>query len=262
MPDFRYAQLCPLARTAEVLSDRWTLLLVRELLLSPLRFRDLQRRLPGISSSVLSERLQQLEGHGVCERHVLPSPASATVYALTPDGEALREPLLGLARWGLRFFGRGRPGDYYDPAWVQLGFEMAARRGPVPERRYRVSVEDADPPLQLWIAGGPEGTRVTRAAGEPAGPADAGLSAPSRVLLALLLGEGDVGEAHASGALRVEAPESAAVDELLRDFARLFARPLPPAPREAVPNTAPSGASPQSPEPSQPPTEGPMDPGV
>ncbi|HSJ96046.1 MAG TPA: helix-turn-helix domain-containing protein, partial [Myxococcota bacterium] len=68
MSEFRYAQFCPLARAAEVLGERWTLLIVRELMVGPQRFSDLRRRLPGVSSSVLAERLDRLERRGIVRR--------------------------------------------------------------------------------------------------------------------------------------------------------------------------------------------------
>ena len=98
------AQFCPVARAVEVLGERWTLLIGRELLIGPQRFSDLLRRLPGISTSVLAARLASLEERGLVMRRVLPPPAPANVYELTEAGGQGLKPLLHqLARFGLRF---------------------------------------------------------------------------------------------------------------------------------------------------------------
>jgi DNA-binding HxlR family transcriptional regulator len=112
MPVKTYGQLCPLARSLDLLGDRWTLLVVRELFLGPKRFKDLLAVLPAMGTNRLSQRLKTLEAAGVVHRRLLPAPASVQVYALTESGEQLREPLLGLAVWGA-----GLPADeQIDPA--------------------------------------------------------------------------------------------------------------------------------------------------
>ena len=105
MAEFRYAQYCPLARAAELLGERWTLLVVRDLLMGPQRFTDLRGRLPGVSPSVLSERLARLEERGVVCRRTLPPPAPAIVYELTEAGRALDKAVAALASFGMRFLG-------------------------------------------------------------------------------------------------------------------------------------------------------------
>ena len=100
MPEFRYAQFCALARAAEIVGERWTLLIVRDLTLGPLRFSDLRRRLKGVSPSVLSERLTQLERRGLIERRVLGPPAASTVYELSEMGRALQPAMIELTKWG------------------------------------------------------------------------------------------------------------------------------------------------------------------
>ncbi|MCH8132535.1 MAG: helix-turn-helix transcriptional regulator [Myxococcales bacterium] len=82
--DFRYAQFCPLARAAEIVGERWTLLILRELLIGPKRFSDLQAPLAGVSSSVLADRLGKLTQRGVVRRRELPPPAAANAAANRP----------------------------------------------------------------------------------------------------------------------------------------------------------------------------------
>ncbi|ELP62614.1 transcriptional regulator, HxlR family [Streptomyces turgidiscabies Car8] len=96
-----YGQMCPLARSLDVLGERWTLLIVRELLLGPKRFKDLVDILPALGPNRLTTRLRGLEDAGVVQRTTLPPPAGVAVYELTERGEGLREPLTSLGRWGL-----------------------------------------------------------------------------------------------------------------------------------------------------------------
>ena len=96
-----YGQMCPIARSLDVLGERWAILVIRELLLGPKRFKHLLAALPGIGSNRLADRLRGLEDAGVVRRTVLPAPATVPVYELTAEGERLRDPLLALGLWGL-----------------------------------------------------------------------------------------------------------------------------------------------------------------
>jgi DNA-binding HxlR family transcriptional regulator len=96
----RYDDPCGIARALDVIGDRWALLVVRELIFGPKRFRQLQSGLHGVSPNVLSQRLRDLEQAGVVRRHVLDPPASVAVYELTSRGRALEPILLELGRWG------------------------------------------------------------------------------------------------------------------------------------------------------------------
>ncbi|HEY0604799.1 MAG TPA: winged helix-turn-helix transcriptional regulator [Herpetosiphonaceae bacterium] len=98
-----YNQYCGLAYALDIVGERWTLLIVRELIAGPRRFKDLIDGLPGISTNLLSERLKNLEQQGVISRRTLPPPAGSTVYELTELGLGLENMLLELGRWGSRF---------------------------------------------------------------------------------------------------------------------------------------------------------------
>src|ERR671918_691807 len=93
-----YGQYCGLARALDVVGDRWNLLIVRQLLMAPARYRELLDGLPGVASNLLTDRLRDLETAGVVERR-LAEEGNAVVYALTPWGAELREPIEGLIRW-------------------------------------------------------------------------------------------------------------------------------------------------------------------
>lgn len=96
-----YGQVCSIARSLDVLGERWSLLVVRELLLGPKRFKSLLAELPGVGTNRLSDRLKGLVDAGVVRRTTLPEPAAVPAYELTPQGERLRGPLVALGLWGL-----------------------------------------------------------------------------------------------------------------------------------------------------------------
>jgi len=99
----QYGELCPIALALDIVGERWGLLVLRELFAGPKRFTDLAEGLPGIGTSVLSERLRQLENDGLISRRRLGPPARAQVYVLTARGAALEPVLAGLVRWGAAY---------------------------------------------------------------------------------------------------------------------------------------------------------------
>ncbi len=103
MKNRSYSQYCGLAYALDIVGERWTLLIVRELIPGPRRFKDLVDGLPGISTNLLSERLKRLGQQGLLNHHTLPPPAGSTVYELTPLGQALEKTLLELGKWGSQF---------------------------------------------------------------------------------------------------------------------------------------------------------------
>jgi DNA-binding HxlR family transcriptional regulator len=116
----RYGQLCPLARALDVVGERWSLLVVRELLLGPRRYTDLLAGLPGVPTNLLANRLKDLQAAGVVTQRVLPPPSAATVYELTEAGRALRGALGELRAWGQRYGPAPQAEDAVRPAWVLL----------------------------------------------------------------------------------------------------------------------------------------------
>src|SRR5215211_5856038 len=93
-----YHQYCGLAYALDIIGERWTLLIVRELMAGPRRFKDLMDGLPGISTNLLTERLKHLEEQGMLIRRTLPPPAGSTVYELTSLAQALEKMLLELGK--------------------------------------------------------------------------------------------------------------------------------------------------------------------
>jgi len=112
---FRYHQYCPVARASEILADRWTPLIVRELLFDSRHFNDLRRGLPRISRSLLVARLRHLEENGVIERRTGARP-NVTEYVLTDAGRDLADVLKQLGTWAIKWVFRDPNRDELDPA--------------------------------------------------------------------------------------------------------------------------------------------------
>lgn len=108
-----YHQFCPLAYSLDVIGERWTLLLIRELLFGPRRFTDLLNDLPGIGTNLLSKRLKELEEAGLIQQRYLPPPAASAVYELTPRGRDLQPVITALAQWGLPYITMPPPEDHF-----------------------------------------------------------------------------------------------------------------------------------------------------
>jgi len=115
-----YGQYCGLARALDVVGDRWNLLIVRQLLMAPARYRELLDGLPGVATNLLTDRLRDLETAGVIERR-LAEEGNAIVYALTTWGAELREPIESLIRWSTPLMVRGRGGDGFGGEWLLVG---------------------------------------------------------------------------------------------------------------------------------------------
>jgi DNA-binding HxlR family transcriptional regulator len=118
-----YGQYCGLAGALDLVGERWTLLIVRELMSGPKRYTDLADGLPGIGTSLLAKRLAKLENGGVIERRLLPPPAAATVYDLAAAGHELAAALGPLIAWGLRHAVPETPGNRrFNATWCVLPF--------------------------------------------------------------------------------------------------------------------------------------------
>src|SRR5918999_7543 len=128
MAEQRYQQYCALARALDVVGNRWTLLILRELRPGPRRFTDLVEGLPGISRKLLSERLRDLEQDGIVTRTELPPPAARHVYELTDDGRELAVAMGPLAVWGMRRLGLLTADQSFQPRWSAVAMAMAANR--------------------------------------------------------------------------------------------------------------------------------------
>ncbi|MBO0679660.1 helix-turn-helix transcriptional regulator [Mycolicibacterium sp. S2-37] len=127
MPNRSYGQHCAVAKSLDVVGDRWTLLIVRELLDRPQRYGDLLSGLSPIATDMLAGRLRDLERHGLVGKRELPKPASGSVYELTEDGHALEEVIDALARWGRPLLTRRVPRDVVRPQWLVRALKASVR---------------------------------------------------------------------------------------------------------------------------------------
>jgi DNA-binding HxlR family transcriptional regulator/putative sterol carrier protein len=116
-----YGQYCALAVALDIVGERWTLLIVRELLIRPRRYAELLQAFPGIGTNLLAERLRFLIEHGVIRTVKAGQPRSG--YQLTERGQALRDPVLALARWGFDTMAMQARSGHVEPGWAQLGVE-------------------------------------------------------------------------------------------------------------------------------------------
>ena len=123
-----YNQYCAVARALDIVGERWTLLIVRELLTGPKRFKDLLKGLPGIGTNLLTARLKDLERHGVVQRATLPPPAASKVYELTKLGRSLEPVIAALGRWGLEFLGTPDQEDDLRPGWAVVAMRSALKQ--------------------------------------------------------------------------------------------------------------------------------------
>ena len=136
-----YGQYCSVARALDVVGDRWTLLIVREMLTQgPRRFTDLKTGLPGIAANLLTTRLRELEDAGLIRREEAPPPIATTLYRLTDDGLALEPVLKALGLWGLRYMGEERPEDSFHVQWLAIAPEW-----------FSTDAEPAGPPATIQV---------------------------------------------------------------------------------------------------------------
>ncbi len=139
----RYDQYCPIACSLGLVGERWTLLVVRELMHGPKRYTDLVDHLNGIGTNILALRLKELEAAGLVEKRKLPPPAASTVYELTATGQELRPVLHELARFGARLMGPP-PLDALHPGWLVNALDLSlSPLSPTGRLAFRIGDEEA-----------------------------------------------------------------------------------------------------------------------
>ncbi|MGK8557484.1 winged helix-turn-helix transcriptional regulator [Nocardia gipuzkoensis] len=197
-----YGQYCGLARSLEVVGDRWNLLIVRQLLIAPARYRDLLDGLPGIATNLLADRLRDLEASGVVERR-LAGEGSVVQYALTPWGAELRQPIESLIRWSTPLMVRGPDGDSFRPEWLALAVPALLDTRVRVRPSATVGLEIGGPPFQL---------HATRS-GFEVGPhdgrdLDATVRAEPAYVLGLAAGAFTLSDARSLGLVEIDGDES------------------------------------------------------
>jgi DNA-binding HxlR family transcriptional regulator len=121
-----YGQTCGIAKALDVVGERWTLLLVRDLMLGPRRFTELQRGLDGLAPNLLAARLKEMEALGLAEKSASPD-ARGEAYALTQAGRELEPALHALGQWGFRYLAKPDPSDRKELAWALFALKRRYR---------------------------------------------------------------------------------------------------------------------------------------
>jgi DNA-binding HxlR family transcriptional regulator len=197
-----YGMFCGMAMALDVVGERWTLLIVRELLVrGAARYTDLRQGLPGIATNLLSDRLRELEEKGIVWRESAPPPVATTLYHLTPRGEALESVMEALGRWGGSLLPDAPDGAEFQSHWLALPMQWhltdaAPERPPV-----TIEVRTGDEPLLIETVDGRALVRPGRAE-RP----DAVLTGSHRVLASLFTGRITLAEARERGVAYEGAP--------------------------------------------------------
>jgi DNA-binding HxlR family transcriptional regulator len=190
-----YGEYCAIAKSLDVIGDRWTLLIVRELALrGRCRYTDLRGGLPGIASNLLAQRLRELERAGVVAREDAPPPVATTLFYLTPRGEQLRPLLDDLLRWGAPLMAEQDPDDAVRSHWLAGALELMLIDRQPEASAVTLELATGDQPIVIEARDG-----VIHTHPGPAVSPDATLAGPPNRLLGLLLGELELTDARAGG---------------------------------------------------------------
>ncbi len=208
MPHHQYPQFCAIARAAEIIGERWTLLILRELVFGPKRFSDLRRGLSEVSPSILTERLGTLESLGIVKRTELEPPAASTVYELAENGVALQPVMMEIAKWGARFLFPPREGEQMDPGWVLNLLGLYSRRARVPSCRIALIVEHESGERVFEIHGGADGTEVLPSQADPDEQPAVTIRGSGPDVVAAVLGATVLDDAVADKTISIEGDES------------------------------------------------------
>ncbi len=217
MPRREYGQECSLACALDAVGERWSLLIVRELSLGPLRFSDLARDVGGAPTDVLTKRLRDLEGDGIVARRELAPPAATVVYELTELGRGLERPMIELARWGMEI---QTAADVVGLVPSSLPNALRVVLRPPPEINFDLGLRSAEESFALhardgWISASRGGL------GEPALTLS---GTPIEVLAAVVVGPAGVPGVEIEGdlALLDRLHEMVRVPERLREEAQML----------------------------------------
>jgi DNA-binding HxlR family transcriptional regulator len=179
-----YGQFCSAAKALDVIGERWTLLVVRELLLGPRRFSDLLAVLPGVGTGLLASRLKQLEAAGVIRREQLPPPAGSRVYQITDAGLGVGLVVKALADWGARLLDTPGPEETFRADWLALHLAVSAPAEAVAGASETYQVHVGDDVLHIVLTG----TGAQARSGPAPGPPDLVIRTGQAAFIELSLG--------------------------------------------------------------------------
>jgi DNA-binding HxlR family transcriptional regulator len=190
-----YDEYCSVAKALDVVGDRWTLLIVRELAQrGPSRYTDLRNGLPGIATNLLADRLRELEQAGVVLREDAPPPIATALFSLTPRGEELRPLLHDLTRWGLPLMTEQKPEDAVRSQWLAIALEGLLTDHRPDDPPVTVELRTGDQPIVIETRDGAVDVRLGKATN-----ADATLTGEPKPVMGLLVGFIGLDEAKAAG---------------------------------------------------------------
>ncbi len=206
MPE-SYGQFCPVAQAAEVLTERWTLLVLRELLMGSTRFNELQRGVPRMSSSLLSKRLRELERSGLLTREPLEGERGHA-YRLTPAGEALGPLVVGLGTWSREHLKREITEEEADPALLMWDVRRSLRLDRLPEERVVTffRYRDAEEGKRAWWLVAEE-ENADLCFTDPGFAIDLQVDAEARAMAEVWVGKVDLGAAMRARRVKVTGPD-------------------------------------------------------
>lgn len=198
-----YGQYCPVAKASEVLGDRWTLLIVSELMAGANRFNDIARGLPRISRPLLAQRLRGLERAGVVERRTGATPRSSS-YHLTTAGQELGPLIRGLAEWGARWaFGAPESGEL-DPILLLWWMRGRVNQEALPNRRVVIRFDFRGGRGTYWLILKLDDVSVCLQ--DPGFELDISVNADLGTLFEVWLGRRTLHEAQTAGGVRIAGP--------------------------------------------------------
>ena len=177
-----YGQYCSVAKALDVIGDRWSLLIIRELLLQgPCRYTDLRNGLPGIATNLLSERLRELEAAGLVRREEAAPPVATTLFHLTEAGAGLERALDALGAWGIRYMARPADGDEFRSHWFAFPIALFLHDSDPDGPPLSIELRPGGRPAVVEVSGGEVATRL----GDAQAP-DLVLDGSPRLILGLL----------------------------------------------------------------------------
>lgn len=185
-----YGEYCSIAKALDVVGDRWTFLIIRELLIrGACRYTDLKDGLPGIATNLLSDRIRELEAAGLIRREDAPPPVATTLFHLTEAGAELESVLDAIGRWGVRYMIEPAEGDEFRGHWLAFPVSFFLRDRDPDGPPVSIELRTASSPVVVEVSGGSARMRL----GTAAAP-NLVLQGEPRLILALFSGHLTAGE--------------------------------------------------------------------
>ncbi len=223
-----YGQYCSVAKALDVVGDRWTLLIIRELLLAgPCRYTDLRNGLPGIATNLLADRLHDLESAGLVRREEAAPPVATTLFQLTEAGAQLQPVLDALGGWGIRYMAQPDEGEEFRSHWFAFPVSLFLRDGDPDGPALSIELRTVGRPAVIEVSGGEVRTRLGTGTSAPS--PDLVLEGSPRLILGLL-------SAHLTPAQAQELGLTITGDPAV--LRRLQPQPADPAVTGLIPNGA------------------------